>query len=223
MLIECKSVEGLTLTAQADSVGAVKEVYFDDLTWVVRYLVVSIQTFVSGREILVPADVLGPIDLTTGSVNVTLSRVQIDGLPDATTALPVSRQYREQLFSAEGGGVANELVPTSGGRSPTAERETCVGPADASSHMRSAKTVRGYRLEALDRSVGHIEDFLIETSDWSVRFLEIDPRNWLPSRKVLVAPPHLRAIRWKQSEARLDLTHAEVMASPSVHAVKVVR
>src|SRR3546814_2187240 len=55
-------------------------------------------------------------------------------------------------------------------------------------NLRSAVEVEGYHVAASDGEIGHIDDFLVDDTDWSLRFLVIDTRNWLTGRKVLVAP-----------------------------------
>src|SRR3546814_13431113 len=50
-------------------------------------------------------------------------------------------------------------------------------------NLRSAVEVEGYHVAASDGEIGHIDDFLVDDTDWSLRFLVIDTRNWLPGRK----------------------------------------
>jgi hypothetical protein len=39
-----------------------------------------------------------------------------------------------------------------------------------------AKKVVGYHIQALDGEIGHVEDFILEEPDWTVRYLEINTR-----------------------------------------------
>src|SRR3546814_3076820 len=71
-------------------------------------------------------------------------------------------------------------------------------------NLRSAVEVEGYHVAASDGEIGHIDDFLVDDTDWSLRFLVIDTRNWLPGRKVLVAPAWARGIRAEEHTSELQ-------------------
>jgi hypothetical protein len=47
-----------------------------------------------------------------------------------------------------------------------------------------------------------------------VRQLVIDTRNWLPGKKVLVGPEHLRSVDWGDRQIALDMSRDDVKASP---------
>jgi hypothetical protein len=47
-------------------------------------------------------------------------------------------------------------------------------------HLRSTKEVFRYRAEAIDAEFGKVEDFMIDSSTWLIRYLVIDLKKWLP-------------------------------------------
>ena len=59
---------------------------------------------------------------------------------------------------------------------------------DDDPHLRSIEAVTGYHIHASDGEIGHVEDFLIEDADWSIRYLVVDTKNWWPGKKVLISP-----------------------------------
>jgi hypothetical protein len=81
-------------------------------------------------------------------------------------------------------------------------------------HLRSAHEVRGYKIEARDGSIGHVEDFLIEDNTWAVRHLLVDTRNWWPGKKVLVPLSDIREIDWANSRLHIALAREEIKAGP---------
>lgn len=81
-------------------------------------------------------------------------------------------------------------------------------------HLRSSKEVRGYDIRASDDSVGHVEDFLIDAKDWTIRFVVVDTRNWWPGKKVLVSPDRVERVSWEDRRIDLGITRAEVEGSP---------
>lgn len=81
-------------------------------------------------------------------------------------------------------------------------------------HLRSVETVTGYYVEATDDNIGHIEDFVIDETDWAVRYLIIDTKNWWPGKMVLISPDWLRDIAWSDGQVHVDVTRDKVKSSP---------
>ena len=63
----------------------------------------------------------------------------------------------------------------------------------------------GYRVSARDGEIGHVEDFIAETTSWTIRWLVIDTRNWLPGRKVMFPPIGSQTIDLAQRSIGVDL------------------
>jgi len=53
MLRTVKQLEELVIGATDGPIGKVKDLYFDDEAWVVRYVVVDTNRWLGGREVLV--------------------------------------------------------------------------------------------------------------------------------------------------------------------------
>jgi hypothetical protein len=55
----------------------------------------------------------------------------------------------------------------------------------------------------------------VDQDSWTIRYLVIDTRNWLPaSKKVLVAPDWVDLVDWKRSKVLMDLTSSQIKNSP---------
>ena len=72
----------------------------------------------------------------------------------------------------------------------------------------------GYHIRASDGEIGHVEDFLVEDADWSIRYLVVDTKNWWPGKKVLIAPHSAREIDWTKKLVKLDVDRQRVKDSP---------
>ena len=81
-------------------------------------------------------------------------------------------------------------------------------------HLHSARDVVGYYVHAADGDVGHVEDFLVDDSSWAIRYLVVDTRNWLPGRKVVIAPGWIKTVSWDDSRVHVDLLRKEVETAP---------
>ena len=81
-------------------------------------------------------------------------------------------------------------------------------------HLRSVNDTTHYHVVATDGAIGPLEDFLIDDDAWRVRYLVIDTRNWLPGKKVIVAPGWIREMRWETRTVHVDLDRDAIRASP---------
>jgi hypothetical protein len=81
-------------------------------------------------------------------------------------------------------------------------------------HLRSTAEVSNYYIEAHDGDIGHVEDFLIDDETWTIRYLVIDTRNWLPGKKVVVSPKWIQSVSWSDSKVRVDLSRDAIKNAP---------
>jgi hypothetical protein len=76
------------------------------------------------------------------------------------------------------------------------EGSYCGDVEQRDSSLRSVKEVTGYHIEAKDGAMGHVEDFIADDENWTVRNMVADTRKWLPGKKVLIAPCLIQSVRW---------------------------
>ena len=54
----------------------------------------------------------------------------------------------------------------------------------------------------------------METTDWRIRYIIIDTRNWWPGEKILISPRSVTTIDWPASLLHLDLTREKIRGGP---------
>ena len=60
-----------------------------------------------------------------------------------------------------------------------------------------------------------MEDFIVEDHNWTIRYMIIDTRNWLPGgRKVLVSPTWIGSVDWLENKVKVDLTVEQIKQAP---------
>jgi hypothetical protein len=74
--------------------------------------------------------------------------------------------------------------------------------------------VTGYHIQALDGEIGHVEDVLLDDSQWVARYLIVDTRNWLPGRKVVLASEWADTVSWPDEKLYVELQREQVENSP---------
>ncbi len=84
--------------------------------------------------------------------------------------------------------------------------------------FRKASDVIGLAIAATDGKIGSVEDLLFDDRTWSVRWAVIDTGDWLPGREVLLPPDRLLGTDLDRKLLKVDLTRAQVEASPPLTA-----
>ena len=95
-------------------------------------------------------------------------------------------------------------------RTPSADEP----PPDT--HLRSTEAVKGYHIETVDGTIGHVSGFVFDDEAWVIRYLTVDTRNWWPGGKeVLLATEWIESIDWFGSTVSTTLTHDAIRHSPA--------
>jgi hypothetical protein len=231
MLRELKELVGRTVVARDGDIGEVKDVYFDDEAWGVRYLVTDIGSWTAEGRVLISPYSVEDAELASGVVRVDLTRQQVKDSPGIDTHKPVSRQHEAEYLRYYGfpmywggpnlWGMDMYPVPGFGGGAsaiPADVREQLAKygdkpPGDA--HLRCMSVVERYHIEAADGSMGHVCGFIFDDEAWVIRYLEVDTRNlWSGGKKVLLATQWIDLIDWYGSSISTPLTREAIGNSP---------
>lgn len=238
MLYPVSDLKGYTISATDGEIGEVQDFYFDDQDWAIRYLVVDTGRWIAGRKVLISPLSIGRADRDNQSIEVKLTKEQIENSPSIDTDKPVSRQYETSYYDYYGypyywggpylwgpmahpGGID---VPPARDPAMDAEREAAARRERRESndpHLRSARDVTGHYIEANDGDIGHVEDFIVDDQDWAIRYMLVDTKNWWPGKKVVVAPDWIERISWSDSrvyvnESRDNIQHAPEYSSREI-------
>src|ERR1035441_10402649 len=98
MLRSIKDLENCAIRATDGLIGHVKDFYFDDEAWLVRYLVVETGSWLSSRKVLISPIAISHPDWTGKVLPVSITKEQVKNSPDIDTDKPVSRQHEMQYL-----------------------------------------------------------------------------------------------------------------------------
>lgn len=233
MLRSVNELKGFDILASDGKIGDVVQFYFDDEQWAVRYIVINTGTWLSERQVLISPFSVVKIDRENKQLLVDLTQSQVEKSPLIDTHKPVSRQMEASHSDYFGyprywGSPflwGTEEYPAPLAQPVTAMIATATAPAFVAVddiHLRSTDEVSSYHIAALDGDIGHVEDFIIEDNSWVIRYLAIDTRNWLPGRKVMVAPQWIESIDWAQGKVHVNLSRAGITQSPEYDTSKLL-
>ena len=222
MLRSLNEISSYNLTGIDDDIGRCKDFLFDDRHWCVRYLVADTHTWLpGGRKIVISPVSIGEPDWKNSQLPISLTIEGIKNSPPLDEHKPVSRDYEMRLndyydygyywLSPEAWG--SYAYPYSLVENKVVEAPEQAEPQEG--HLRSANEVNGYGIQAVDGSIGHVEDFILDDENWAIAYLVVDTRNWFPGgRKVLISPKWLKSVSWANRYVAIRLTMEQIKESP---------
>lgn len=230
MLIKAKTLKGYKLRATDGEIGKVKEFYFDDLHWVVRYLIADTGSWLTGKQVLISPYALGVANNQDDLININLNKDQIENSPSLETDKPVSLQFETEYYGYyrwpaywSGTGMWGAYPTISHDNLEKVEKvEKQEQEKSWDPHLRSTNALTGYHIQANDGEIGHVSDFVIDDETWAIRYLIIDTTNWFGGKKVLISPKWIDEISWDESKVAINLSMEEIKQAPEYSAEELV-
>ncbi len=183
--------------------GRVVDLYFDDQSWKVRYLVIDAGGWFTPHPVLLLPESINAEASGEGVLRLRLRQRQVNEAPAADSARPVFRQT--QLAQAVHFGYPyywSGLMLWAGvaaGRSrEEAERAAHAELARGDPHLRSGAALIGCRVEARDGMLGEVHDFVVDERAWAISAVVLETRKWLPGGKRRIAPAAIERIDWSE-------------------------
>jgi hypothetical protein len=179
MLRSVKELENARVTlADGRPCGRVKDLYFDDGSWSIRFFKISLDPIRFGhKQVLLRPDQISSCSEAGCELKIDESELRL--APLDSSYLPVCRQYASFSPGSAGPRVSN--------RSRGAE---------ADPHLRSAKAVRNYSILAGDEFGGLAADLIFDTEAWEVRYLVIERAEQRKLLSFLIHPQNVERISW---------------------------
>jgi sporulation protein YlmC with PRC-barrel domain len=233
MLRSIKQLQGNTLGASDGEIGQVKDFYFDDQKWAIRYVIVETGTWLTGRAVLISPRAFGRLHEADKVLRVKLTRKQIENSPSINTHKPVSRQYEEEYHQYYGwpyywqgdalwgtSSVPMVVLPPVSGPSKSMPVEGAQHNQPAA-HLRSTNAVNGYHIRASDGTIGHVSDFMIDDESWAMAQVIVKTGHRFSGKEVQIPTGKVERISYDESTVFVNLTSNAVENSPT-HSMVLV-
>jgi len=244
MLRNIKELENSEISATDGSVGHVKDFYFDDQAWAIRYLVVETGIWLSSRKVLISPISIHDPNWTEKRVPVSITQEQVKHSPNIDTDKPVSRQHEMQYLDYYNypyywGGLGfwgGELYPYAmlpGYAGIGSHRAESLGAGNAAEeraekethlhdnpHLRSFNEVLGYHIHATDGEIGHVEGMLLDEKTWAIQYFIVNTSNWWIGHQVLISPKWITDVRWSDGGISVDLSRESVKGAPPYNSTE---
>ena len=232
MLRSATHLAGFTLGATDGSIGKVKDLYFDDEAWVVRYVVVNTGSWLGGHEVLISPYSIGEPDRNGNVLPVSLTKEQVKSSPGIDTDKPVSRRYENTFLGYYGypyywgdtglwgegaypGGTLKEICAADYPGYTGDLRSRSDDTTSQKLHLRSCEAVKGYHVHANDGEIGHVDGFIVDDSTWSIRYLIVNTSNWWVGHQVIISPEWLDTVDWLESSIIIHFDRQAIKQAPT--------
>jgi len=168
-----RALRGKPIEASDGALGFIVDVYFDDATWKVRYLVLDTGRPMPQRQVLLSA-AQAQWREADRRVHVGLTRRQVEKCRPLDEDRPVYLQHD----------IAS--VTSAGDR-----------------HLRSAEAVLGCAVRRPGGAGGRLKDIEVETEGWTIADFVVERALWLLGRRSFVAPAEVAGIDWIEHSLEL--------------------
>lgn len=224
------ALRGFAVEGTDGTIGHVRDFFFDDAQWTVRFFVVETGPWLKGRRVLIPPAAIGEPVWLEQRLPVSLTRAQVEHSPDIDTHKPVARQHEIEQFTYYGylmgtggpgvwgqgmqpGGLGPAGSQAGAGAVIAAQDELHRQRGD-DPHLRSVDAILRYHVHAVDGEIGHINGLIVDVRNWVLRYLVVSTGSWF-GRDVLVACQWVDDIGWLDATVSVSITRAAVKEAPA--------
>ncbi len=237
MLHKLNDLDGFHIHATDGFIGSVRDFYFDDKQWVIRYFIAQAGIWLENRKVLLTPISIKYLNLEEKIVNLSITMNQVKNSPLIDIKLPVSREYEVDYLSYYGypfywgntglwGAFASPGMISSATAEASEPREDDpqiaetfaaidkVRRKNGDRHLRSCKEIQGYHIQGVDAQIGNLQGMLVDEDTWAVRYLIVNTSSWWPGHQVLLSPSWIRDINWGDAKISVEMTQQEVKDAP---------
>lgn len=203
-----KELKDYQIHATDGDIGKLADLFVDETTWLIRYLVVKTGGLLNRHKVLISPEIATVHDLADGKIiRLGATKDQIERSPEVDTDPPVSRQEEINLGNYYGWD-SYWAAPMPPGELPYPE----MGRPEHSylrrhvpeewlaimerhresfnPHLYSLDEIRGYKIGTRDdRTFGECSDAIINTEAWKIEDFILRSRKWLAGGKEFICSP----------------------------------
>jgi hypothetical protein len=206
MLHDLNERIGVSVLATDGEIGSVRNLLFDDVSWMVHYLVVEVGTWFKRKDVVLPIEVVVQPDRTRRAFSVRLTKEQVRDSPDIDSDKPVSRQQEiamEEYFGKMAYWLSTQIEI--GAPMPTGRKYPVRTKEDPD--LRGTVNLIDYQVWATDGEIGRLEGFILDEASWHLGYLDVKAGDWLLTRSVLIPTRWVKSVSW--ADCRVNLHHGK--------------
>ena len=222
MIRSFRDLTSYAFRARDGDIGRVHDILFDDVSWTVRYFALDTGRWIPGKVVLMRPEAIESVDWNERTIQLGVTKEQVEKSPSVMDDEPVSRQKEEQIHHYFGWQrywlAAPTAIDATGDIAPTpdkaGESEERTPDSKSDPNLRSLREVTGYSIRCQDGDAGVVHDFAGDDESWIVRYIVVDTHRWLPGRKLLLALEWVSGIDWDEQRVHVDVPKQKLQESP---------
>lgn len=216
MFYALNEVENFTVNAADGYIGKIKDFYFDDRNWKLRYVVAETGIWLKNRKVLLPASAIKWVHADEKNIALDLSMYQVKNGP-VIDQISLTPQTEIDYLSYYGYSFYRGATEAHGfDKDGEANNAEIFATVDAvrrifgDRHLRSCKEMINYNIEATDNEVGYLHGILFNEDDWSISHLMVDTSSWWLGQKVLLEPETVKDVSWGDAKIYVNLLRHQI-------------
>jgi len=76
--------------------------------------------------------------------------------------------------------------------------------------------LKGFHIHATDGEIGHIDDFVLDETTWTIQYLVVDTSNYVGGKWVVVSPTVIQSVEWGKLRVNVSLSRDAIRKGPTL-------
>ncbi|GAA0440054.1 PRC-barrel domain-containing protein [Virgibacillus sp. AGTR] len=201
--------------------GKVKDLYFDDNKWAIRYAVVDTRKWLPGRRVLMSPASFRALNEREKHVEVKHDKEVIRNSPTIPEENAVTKDDENSLISYYGWARywAGSMIWGVVDQPMTFPRSTNDSSDNYENHvsdwqtynLRSEDETIGFKVHANDGKIGHIADLIVDTNYWKVSYVIVQNSEKFTEEAYFIFPiEKIQQVDWFEKDMYLNTSLSDV-------------
>lgn len=199
MKMNWSELEGTKIRATDGDVGKLKDLYFDDESFKVRFALVETGGILSRKWALISPQAFGAFEPQTKRLPINLSKSKIEKSPDVSDINTLRNE--DQKAVCDYFGWATNWYGRKG-------------------DLRVLQKLLQCKVLAEDEKVGGLDDVILDLNVWSVQSLVLNAGSWLSGKKILVPTQKVKSFTVEDNIVSIDMTRDRIEEAPDYNPEK---
>jgi hypothetical protein len=226
MIISQYYLKSFSVLCGSSRLGTISGFVLDDSTWKIDFAIIQVGKKLQDHALLLSVDALGDIQLDDNFLSTLLdssnySNENVQSLIDLDTSGYIQK-LKIVTSSPEKAWHVTRPMPIVAFPMPYIESFYVMPPNSSKtiSQLHERQTccwdIVGRNIQSIDKDIGPVDDFFINTKSWKIDFITFDTGRWLPGKKVVVPIEYFNTANKDSSHYKVDLLNDVIKNGPVI-------
>ncbi|WP_087973389.1 PRC-barrel domain-containing protein [Oceanobacillus rekensis] len=214
-------LKNYSILAKDGEMGKIKDIYFNDQNWGIRYAIVDTRKWLPGRKVLLPPDIFINVNKDDKYVAVEYDKEMVRNSPPVPENEDLTKEQESNLVDYYGWNVFpdNALIGTERGPIGTFEPNRSVKekvPEEPhlqreqngdknEKHLRSEDETIGFKVHAKDGKIGKLVDMIYDSEQWKINYIVVNSNeNLLEEELYIYRVEQIKTVDWFEKDLYIN-------------------